>query len=145
MVYPRDRMAEKARRGRPPVQHIKHVHTLALSPELEEAIGELQETYLKGRIVSALGRATRGLLSHPAGIGAIAAVIAAIWFFLLGGRQAIEEKGRELSDAAIDVLANITTGAYIGVTGGIALNREVWTRLFQAFTRIPKGPLFPTP
>lgn len=55
--------------GRPPVQHIKHVHTLALSPELEEKIDEA----INKRMI---GMAVRGVFSSNVGAGfAVAAIL----------------------------------------------------------------------
>ncbi len=91
-------MAEPRRKaGRPPVQHIEHVHVLSLSPELEEKIDGLQETFIKGKALRAVGEAAKGVLSHPAGIVALTGLVIwlsgrlNLWKFLFPGATSIVE------------------------------------------------------
>lgn len=67
-----------AQRGRPPVQHIKHVHTIALSPEVEEKLDLIIQAQLASRGISSLGRFFGSLASHPAGLAVIAGIAAYI-------------------------------------------------------------------
>ncbi len=69
---------QKPKRGRPRVQHIKHVHVIALSPKLEEKIDSIREAYilnrLGGRTIEAIGRAA----SHPVGFAVVSGAIIAL-------------------------------------------------------------------
>ncbi len=76
-------MAEPRRKaGRPPVQHIKHVHVIALSPGLEEKIDTVTERFVMGKGLRAVGEAVKGLLSHPAGLILVAGVWISIFITL---------------------------------------------------------------
>ncbi len=77
-------MAEPRRKaGRPPVQHIKHVHVLGLSPELEEKIDNLTAAWLGGKSIRAAGEVFKGIVRTPIGIAAVGAVFAYFGFNLL--------------------------------------------------------------
>ena len=50
--------------GRPPVQHHKHI--ISFDREAVDLITDIQETWLKGKAVRAVGEASEGILSNPA-------------------------------------------------------------------------------
>ncbi len=60
-----------AKEGRPPVQHIKHVHVLRLSPELEEKIDDLKNAWIARGALRVLGN----VLSHPVGIAVVTSLV----------------------------------------------------------------------
>ncbi len=121
-------MAEPRRKaGRPPVQHIKHVHVLSLSPALEEKIDSLREAYilnrLGGRTIEAIGRAA----SHPVGFAVVSGAITALLIKLGLMKEEI---------AAIQELAEGTASAFgKGVDRADFILKRAWCRFRTMLAR----------
>ncbi len=96
--------------GRPPIQHIKHVHTIALSPELEEKIDGLREAFIIGNGARAAGVAAKGILSHPAGLVTLTGIALFLWIKFLGGEKAIAEGGEAVMKWAADIATELNIG-----------------------------------
>lgn len=74
---------------RPPIQHHKHI--ISLAPETLEAIESVRQTFLLGKVARTVGEAAKGVLGHP--VGFIAVVGPLIAFLIAYFHKAGEEEG----------------------------------------------------
>ncbi len=72
-------MAKNApKKGRPPVQHIKH--HIIIPEETLAFLDNLMERWTIGKAIRAAGEAGKGILSHPAGLLTVTGMVAAALF-----------------------------------------------------------------
>ncbi len=146
------KIAGQPRAGRPPVQHIKHVHVLSLSPELEEKIDSIQETFIKGKALRAVGEAAKGVLSHPAGLIAVAGIWITVMLTIRPGAlgAVVNEKGvvtgfsRSLFTAyARNIIGPIMTAAGVDMEDTEHAVEQLWDlaqqRIGRPITEFIKG------
>ncbi len=110
--------------GRPPVQHLKHVHVLALSPEVEEFLIKALDRLTIHRTIQAGGEALKGALSHPAGYLSVLAgvLIAAHTLPIIG--PAIVEAEKKAADAAGKAVETYVKDTWTTIARGAEEQRE---------------------
>lgn len=129
-----------AKRGRPPVQHIKHVHTIALSPETEELLTETKNAFIAAKGIRAIGEAAKGVLSHPAGLAAVLSGLGlAFLMFNPSVREGLKTASSKSKDAA-DSFFDLTLGMMLSVLGAGKEEKDVTRNAFwDALQEIAKS------
>lgn len=109
---------------RPPIQHHKVVHTIALSPELEEKIDSVLDRVTIHRAIQAGGEAVKGAVSHPAGyIGVVGAIIIAL-HTIPGISDVIINLEKQAAEATGRTVEEVVKGGWRSVTEGSAARNE---------------------
>ncbi len=140
--YQRGRRSQrKPGTGHPPVQHLKHVHVLALSPETEDAVEKAIDRYTMANVIKGVFRSNVG-----AGM-AIAAILFLLSKFGIPQRE-IELFVGWVSENLVNVGAQIGASFATGVTepiveaakGANIEARKAWCRFMAHLERPALSP-----
>ena len=114
--------------GRPPIQHHKVVHTIALSPETEEVLDRVLDRWTINRVIGAGGEIIEGATSHPLGyLGVVGAVIIAL-HTIPGIRELVVKFEKELADSANEATETFLKNLWGGTTPTAEANFDAWER-----------------